>query len=192
MPPSHLWAGCRVIRTSPGKEDCFIIDHTGSRQRLGFLDDDIPWSLEGKDIREEKKKQQEERREPKEITCKSCGTVFRAARECPSCHATIIPMGKAIPTYQAELQEITKENKQQKLNRTTPAHIKAQVYGMLKFYAQGHGFKEGWAANKYRTMFGVWPNKHKHATPIPPSQRLNNWITSQNIRYAKRTNAWTK
>jgi len=177
----------RVMRPAPGKDDAIVIDHAGCVDEHGFADDYIPWSLDTETtVKERKKKLQEERREPKEITCGDCGTVFKRSRTCPQCGHEMVPEGKPIPTHQADLQEV--ERSKRKDNREATWEEKIAFYGQLKRYCEERGMKPGWAAHKYRARFGVWPNdgRLKDTPAIPVTDDVRRWITSQNIRYAKR------
>ena len=140
----------RGLRTHDGKDDCIIIDHSGAVEQHGFVDEDIPWTLDGKeDVRKLKDEQQKEKQEPKEITCKQCQTVFKSSRICPSCGYEMVAPGKPIPVHQASLQELkrkagTKENKQ-------------KIWNECLFKCIHTGRKVGAAAHMYRQETGVWP-----------------------------------
>lgn len=171
----------RVMRTSPGKADALVIDHSGAVDENGFADDIVPWSLDAVEkVKDRKKKQREEMKEPKEIECRSCSYVFRSARSCPSCGHEMIPKSKPIPHYEAQLQEVTK--------RVTKED-KRRFFGELKSIVAASGKNPGFAAHLYRRRFGVWPNAHGDAPLLPPTSDTQNWYTSQMIRYAKRRSA---
>jgi len=55
---------------------------------------------------------------------------------------------------------------------------------MLKAVAKTKGHKDGWAAHKFRELFGVWPNHYKDAQPIEPSPDMLNWLKSRQIAWA--------
>lgn len=174
----------RVLRPFPGKEHALIVDHSGAVEQHGFLDDDVPWSLDGNETVAERKKQQaEEHHAPKEITCSQCKTVFKSRRDCPSCGFAMVPPSKPIPTHEADLVEVSPS----KANRVATWEEKIAFIGGLKQYAYSTGKKRGWIAHKYRAKFGVWPNDHrlKAAPAIECPPEVRSWITSQNIRYAK-------
>jgi DNA repair protein RadD len=140
----------RGLRSHDGKTDCIVIDHTGAVEQNGFVDEDIPWTLDGDiDIREAREKANQEKNEPKEITCKLCSTIFKARRDCPSCGFEMIPPGKPVPVHEAELKEIS---------RKAPTKVDKQKFwtGCL-FRASHRGLKIGAAAHMYRKEFGVWP-----------------------------------
>ena len=141
----------RGLRTHEGKEDCIIIDHSGAVEQHGFVDEDIPWSLDSDmDIREAKKKQQKEKTEPKEITCSKCQCVFKGMRQCPRCGYEVIPKGKPLPVHKATLKELRRAN-------PITIHDKQRFWNECIFKASHRGLKCGAAAHMYRKQFGVWP-----------------------------------
>ncbi len=88
--------------------------------------------------------------------------------------------------YEAELQEV--DRKKAKLNRDMSWPEKVAFYGMLKMHCADTGKKVGWASHKYKEKTGVWPNdaRLKKSGLVVPDEATRNWITSQNIAYAKR------
>jgi DNA repair protein RadD len=62
---------------------------------------------------------------------------------------------------------------------------KESFYAQLLGYAHQHGYKDGWAANKFRDKHGSWPNGMKHVRPVEPSFEVVSWIKAMNIRWAK-------
>ena len=175
----------RVLRTCEGKTDAIIIDHAGAIEEHGFLDNDIPWSLdENSKVTERKEAAEKERQEPKEIVCSACGSVFKGQRACPACGHEMIPRTQPIPTHQADLQEIDREKKA--VNRDWDSDRKAAFYGGLMSYAAEKGYKPGWAANQYREKTGVWPNAYKNAPMVPPNADVTGWVKHQRIKFAKR------
>ena len=178
----------RVMR--PGKAEALVIDHSGCVEEHGFVDDFIPWSLDADStVKERKERQQKEKQEPREITCVQCKTVFKGRRDCPECGFEMVRHGKNIPTHQADLKEIKREQAKVKKEMSWPERI--SFYGQLKQYCIDTGKKPGWAAHKWRALAGTWPNdrRFKEARAIPVTTEVRNWITSQNIRYANRRTA---
>ena len=141
----------RGLRTYPGKEDCILIDHSGAVDQHGFVDEDIPWTLDSEvDIREAKEAQKKEKKEPKEIKCKECSYIFKGQRACPRCGFEMIPKGKPIPVYKATLKELRKSGKAPKQDKNT------YWIGCL-YKASNLNMKVGASAHLYRKEFGVWP-----------------------------------
>jgi len=174
----------RVLRPYQGKTEAIVIDHAGAVDQHGRVEDDFPWSLGGDEtVAERKRKQQQERKEPKDLTCPSCKTVFRASRVCPSCGHQLIPPGKPVPYHDGDLEELNPS----KANRTTTWAEKVAFIGGLKTYARQRGYSSGWVAHKYRARYGVWPNdpRVKHCEPGPVTPEVSGWIKHEQIKWAK-------
>jgi len=176
----------RGLRTFPGKSDCLVLDHAGAVQQIGFVDDPMPWSLDGKEKIQDRVAQ--DRREPEPITCGDCGAEFRPARECPNCGAEQGGRyAKAIEAHEAELREIGRQRKLADA-RQWDHDDKQSFYSELLAIAQQRGYKRGWVAHQYRKKLGTWP-RGLHDEPEPPSLETRAWVKSQLIRYAKRSAA---
>ena len=176
----------RVMRIADRKRDALVIDHAGAVQENGFVDEFIPWSLdaEGK-VKDRKLKLSRDNAEPKPITCSRCKAQFSGRRECPACGFAMVPPTAAIPTHEADLEEILRAAR--KDNREASWDEKAAFMAGLKAYAAEHGYQRGWVAHKYQARFGVWPNdaRVRDVAPQPYSEDVRRWIVSQNIRRAK-------
>jgi DNA repair protein RadD len=177
----------RGLRTYPGKSDCLVLDHAQAVHQIGFVDDPMPWSLDGKETVQDRVS--ESRSEPEPITCGDCGTQFRPAKHCPNCGAEQGGVyERAIEAHEAELREMDRQRKLADV-RQWDMDDRRQFYRELKGIAQQHGYKTGWIAHKYRTKTGVWPQGLKHEPPVEPSLETKAWVRSQNIRYAKQQEA---
>ena len=51
-------------------------------------------------------------------------------------------------------------------------------------YAERKGYKKGWAMNKYRGKFGVWPNAIDEVIQ-EPKEMVMSFITHCNIKWVK-------
>lgn len=174
----------RVFRPHEDKQDAFVIDHAGAVSHHGFVDDFIPWSLDASEtVAERKLKQQQESKAPREIVCSQCKTVFKGRRECPNCGHAMVPRSSAVPTHEAELQEVSPK----KENRDATWEEKIQFMGGLRAYAAEHGYSPNWCAHKYKTRFGVWPNDERvrQAPAQQYDEPTRKWLLSQQIRFAK-------
>jgi len=182
----YLQTAGRVLRPAPGKDNAILIDHSGAVEEHGFVDDPIPWTLEG-NVKDQKQKEQKERAEPKEITCKKCNTVFKGSRICPGCGYQMVPPSKPVPVYEADLKEVGRNVS--KINRQATPEQKEDFYGGLKEYAKRRGYAMGWCSHKYKEKYGVWPNKYKHARAVEPNQEVLNFIRYTQIKYSNRRSA---
>ena len=95
----------RGSRVHPGKTDCCVIDHGGSIKRLGFFEDDPPWSLDRSE------------RDPGEagtrptIECPRCSSVYRGGK-CRNCGyepTSRERRGQGLEFDGRELQEVKRE-----------------------------------------------------------------------------------
>lgn len=180
----------RILRTCEEKSEAIVIDHSGAVKENGFVDDEIPWSLEFKStVKERKEKLQTERQEPKDIICSDCGEVYRSRRTCPSCGFQSVPESEPIPVYKADLQEIQRQSvaEGKKANRTETWDQKVNFIGQLKAYAVAKGYAKGWVAHKYKDKYGVFPNdpRVKNAPLSDIDAEVKNWIKHQAIKRAK-------
>jgi hypothetical protein len=61
-----------------------------------------------------------------------------------------------------------------------------QFYAEILYYSRLQGYKDGWAAYKYKEKFGIFPSRYLSGIePQPPSNKTLGWIKSRNIAYAK-------
>jgi superfamily II DNA or RNA helicase len=74
----------RVMRRAPGKDHGIVIDHAGAVFRLGFPDEDTPWTLEG-NTDEAYQKKHDDDQTPKAYYCKHCELAYHGQDQCPQC-----------------------------------------------------------------------------------------------------------
>ena len=174
----------RVLRPFQGKDHAIVIDHAGVITEHGFVDSELSWSLDDEtNVKDSKNQLKRERKEPKEITCGDCGSVFVSSRSCTTCGYEMLPPTEAIPTYAADLVEV-EVIESKAWNRKTDWSTKTQFYSELLGYSDNKGYSRGWCAHQYRARSGVWPNdkRLKLAIPSQPSPELLGWIQHQAIK----------
>jgi superfamily II DNA or RNA helicase len=165
----------RALRTAEGKVDTIILDHSDTTLRLGFVTN----------IRHD----QLDDGEPKE----RAPAKIALPKECPQCHYLKPPRMAVCPACgfvskiinrieprSGELRELTGGTKSAK---KFPDRI--AIFGQLMWWGRHRGYKDGWAANKYRDLYGVWPRGCSGAPHEPPGLELASWIRSTEIRWAK-------
>jgi len=171
----------RGLRTADGKEDCLILDHSDSHLRLGFVTDIDASHTALHTGKPQARAEATGVRLPKE--CPNCAYLKppRTAK-CPSCGHTVEAHAQA-PEVEGHLTELSRKKKLPQLG------TKQEVYSGLIQYGLDHGYKRGWAANKYREAFDVWPHCLAEV-PAPPSILLLDWIrkrqTYWRIKHAHR------
>ena len=161
---SHVQQMGRVMRPHEGKEYGVWLDHSGNYLR--FKDD---WdrvfdygvdSLDGG--LEEKAKKEPTDKEKVEAKCPSCGALWIwKSDECGECGHVKKKIAQ-IQVLDGELQELAVANSKLKIDNR-------QFFQELMHYATSRGYKEGWAAHKYKEKFGVFPkNIPKDMKPPSP------------------------
>lgn len=179
----------RGLRKADGKDNCLILDHSDTTQRLGFVTDIHHEHLDSG------KKQKPMPMEkiaalPKE--CKSCGFLKPAkVAICPNCGKES-KRESGIVEQRGELIEVTrahelKGKKKGAAKEYTPEQ-KARFYAGLKAYGVQHGRKNGWAAWSFKEKFGAWPDwTIRDIEPAEfPSAEVVMWVRHRNIAYAMR------
>jgi DNA repair protein RadD len=180
----HVQKTGRVLRTAQGKTDALILDHAGNTVALGLVNEiRREWMCDGS---EESKAKRQANDEPKPRTCPECKTVVpKIHLECPHCGHKFYATTQVVHRDEA-LVEMGKREARREEQRII-ADSKREFFGELKYICQQRGYKDGWAAVKYRERFGVWPNdpEVRHAPMKAPSLATANWIRSKAIAYAK-------
>jgi superfamily II DNA or RNA helicase len=167
----------RGLRPAPGKSEVLVIDHGRCVFQLGFVEDPVYWSLDGK--LPAYKKKVVRKKEKTVMECDECRNLF-TGRRCPQCGLEVQDWGKKIEAAEAELVEVGKNKK------TKPSmEEKERFYGMLEHYRRKKGYKPGWVSWKYREKFNVWPKGLKTTQPIEPDVGFYNWLKYLNIKAAK-------
>lgn len=165
----------RGLRTANGKDHCLILDHSDTHLRIGFVTDIHHEHLDDGRARGGSKTD----RVPLPKECPKCAFLKppRSAK-CPACGFVCEAHSKIEPR-KGELKEL-KRGKQ-----VATMYEKSSFYAQLRQYGADKGYAEGWASNKYREKFGVWPNGFKHVMPQLPTPETLSWIRSRQIAWAK-------
>lgn len=176
----HVQRAGRIMRLADGKDFAVYLDHAGNIERLGMAEHIVPESLDSEDKPfTEKDQLKKDKKESKPRECPSCYQLFTGIR-C-SCGYEVPPKERL--THDGTMLEEIKDAK--KANRTATPEEKSTFYGDLILYGRRKGYKLGWAMNKYRERFGVFPNKITPTESTAVSQDTQNWITHSNIKWAR-------
>jgi superfamily II DNA or RNA helicase len=173
----------RALRTAPGKDYALILDHSDTTQRLGFVTDIDAWHMhldDGKPVN------RPERREPLPKPCPRCDCLKpRVQRKCPNCGFEMVPTISDYIEREGDLVEITKNQLKRWPRIEATMAEKAAFFAGLKYICLERGYKSGWAANKYRSKFGVWPDHRiSGVSPSPPPMAVRQWVRSTQIAWA--------
>ena len=184
----------RALRLFEGKECAYIIDHGGMSidPNMGPVEDIIDWSLDEKEkVQDRILRRKQEKKEPKEVTCFACSTVFKSRRDCPDCGYAMKPPTEPLDYYEADLKEIVSTRK--KANRDMTWTEKVSLISGFKYYAKEKGYKDGWVSHAYKSITGVWPNdkRLKLAPPEKPNETTLRKIKHLQIKRTKNRQATT-
>ena len=173
---SHVQQMGRIMRPYPEKTFGVWLDHSGNYLRFrkdwdGLFEDGVKELISGG----ESAKKEPTEKEKKDAKCPSCGSLWIAGFS--ACyHCGYEKPLKGISTQPGELQELVGSVSKKPEQQT--------FYGELVYYARLRGYKEGWAAHKYKEKYGSFPNGLSNE-PITTSTKTSNWIRSRNIAWAK-------
>jgi len=175
---SHVQQMGRVMRSHEGKTFGVWLDHSGNFLR--FRNDWDKIFYEGvTELKEggEKAKKEPTVKEKKEAICPACKVLWTfSGKICGACgFEKKKPTG--VDMVNGELLELVANNQKLMIDNK-------QFYAELLYYCKAKGYKDGWAANKYREKFGVFPRSIPQDI-APPSPSTMKWIQSRNIAYAK-------
>ena len=174
---SHVQQMGRVMRPYEGKAFGLWLDHSGNYLRFRkewdkLFDEGVTELENGSEVAKKEPTDQEK----KEAKCPACGALWVwPDRTCGECGYE--KPAKQILNVPGELTEL----------ETTKREVLSEnqsFYSELLYYAKMRGYKEGWAAHKYKEKYGVYP-KGLHTNPIATSSKTANWIKSKNIAWAK-------
>lgn len=168
----------RGLRTAEGKTDCLILDHSDSTLNLGLVDTIHHNALDTSKPGEPRSRKSAEAAAKLPKECTSCHYVKPAGvHQCPECGFT--------PARREDV-----ETKAGKLTQISGGKAKAdhatkqRFWSGLQWYREQRGYAEGWASNKYKERFGVWPRGMLNIARAPDAECAN-FVKAGMIRYAK-------
>ena len=174
---SHVQQMGRVMRPYEGKAFGLWLDHSGNYLRFRkewdkLFDEGVTELENGSEVAKKEPTDQEK----KEAKCPACGALWVwPDRTCGECsYEKPIKQILNVPGELTELETTKREALSENQN----------FYSELLYYAKMRGYKEGWAAHKYKEKYGVYPNG-LHTKPQATSSKTANWIKSKNIAWAK-------
>lgn len=159
----------RAMRPAEGKSDCLLLDNAGNFSRFGD-----PLDIEEYSLTNEVKIPHPVPVKP----CKMCFAVIPAgARICPFC-------GYEPP---AQVTQVTETDDELVETSTIATRYQSMtqderviLYRKLLADADSFGYKSGWAAFKYKSKFGDWPEPEikarAEAGTSLPTEALTRWM----------------
>lgn len=176
---SHVQQIGRVMRPHPTKSFAVWLDHSGNFLRFrkdwdSLFTDGVTELKEGG----EKAKKEPTEKEKRESKCPICSALWVwKGDECEECGHVRKRMSSVV-NVAGTLEALDFKPK--------PFNTQ-DFYSELIYYARIKGYKEGWAAHKYKERTGAFP-RGLEKKPKPISMETSNWIRSRMIAYAKSNN----
>ena len=184
----------RVRRSVEGHPDKYALVHDHGENYIKYGHPDI-YELGFNELcngEEPEKKVIKTEKDIKPKVCPECNFYIEKGRVCPECgcvlekHTEIIN-GEIVEFVNGIMVEVeTVDKRRDRANREFTKEEKASFYGGLKTYALKNRYKDGWIGWKYKSMFGVWPNKYKNSPMVPISKIVADFIKIEQLRYRGR------
>jgi len=172
------------MRIFEGKEYAIYLDHASNFERFGYAEDIVPEVLhDGTTTHNEKDQIKKEKGEIKTRECPQCMQQM-AGNRCKACGYEV-PASEQLEDDGAMLVDLTGS----KANRKDSKEMKEQFLSELTCHARTKGYKHGWAANQYRSKYGVWPNRINCHEVTKIGETTKGWLKHQQIKYANRKKA---
>ena len=168
----------RIQRLHESKPYAIYLDHASNVSRFGYAESMNVSELDNGE-RKFAEKNQIEKKDKKDAT----------VRECPKCQRIMMGLRCACG-YELTITErlesdstmlVRIDDKPTKASKSE----KAMWYSNLLRYSRQKGYKDGWAAHKYRKKFGVFPRGLSVNLGAEIVPEVANWIKSQQIAAAK-------
>lgn len=175
----------RGLRTAPGKDHCLILDHSDNHFRLGFVTDIVH-----DELHDGKEPAAKEKAIDLPKVCRGCGALIPPRTPvCPHCGFKAEPRNGMLCFADGELVELERKQREQrehvKVIDIIAGYGKQAVFSQFLHIARSRGYKDGWAKNKYREVFQVWPINIDQSRTQEPTPTLASWVKSQQIAWAK-------
>ena len=173
----------RGLRPAPGKDHVIIVDHSGATFRHGFVEDEVPWTLD------EDTKAAAPAHEARSaastsllLACTNCSAIRTAGKPCPQCGFMPRRPGEYLHVRDGDLARLERDGSLR--HHEYSAEQRVMFQAMLAHIARERGYRSGWVSHKYKEKFGHWPPTNS-VRPIPPSQEVLSWERSRRIAFAK-------
>lgn len=181
----YLQMGGRGLRPAFGKENCYIIDHSGAVYRHGKINDPYRWTLDEGGTTEKETMRQQVVREKTTITCAKCAAIYEGQLICPQCGHTPERKGRFVMSRTGDLVAV--EDASRPVNaREWRRYDKVKWFNQFLQLARDKGYKRNWAHYAFKDKFKEWPApdfpEFDHVALEP---EFNAFVRYLNIKRAK-------
>ena len=175
----------RGLRTSEGKDHCLILDHSDTGLRLG-----LPCTIVKSKLSKAKVDKGQQAREKAELE-------KRLPKKCPKC-SFVMTVGSLYCSHCGYTPErksdvFVKDGRLIEINARGGGiekplaqwEVCQKWYSGFLYMAAERGYKDGWAAHKYKEKFGIWPPGYLKQSIEYPEQQMRDWVKSRTIAWSK-------
>lgn len=180
----HIQFFGRGLRTSPGKTECLVLDHSGNCRRFwdewnDFFETGAVELDDGKKKKKEAKKKPAKEREM--VECSQCKHLHLSAPHCPACGHEY-PARAAVAHVPGTLSELVASG-----NRAAITNLLwPQVCTHARTRRDDPEAARKMALALFKSMTGVWPSTEFHTTAsVPLTREVANKIKAMNIAFSK-------
>jgi superfamily II DNA or RNA helicase len=174
----------RVLRPAQGKPDALVLDHAGAVFQHGFVEEAVGWTLDADKRAKNATHEARAHGGPASRICKcpKCDALRIGGEACPMCGWKPTPKPRSVDVADGELGRLDRNGNTR--HQYASPEIRVQWHRQLLWIARDRGYKDGWAAHKYKEKFGSWP-ANRTVAPEAPSGEIKSWVRSRQIAYAK-------
>ena len=164
----------RVMRPSPGKTQCWLLDHVANvgkwdengefQRKHGLPGEAREWTLEGRKKKDKKATPDDEPVVPPK-QCPECYVVHEPAPECPACGHVYEVKARGLEQVDGRLTQVTPEMAASIMAAKKARIKKAKTLADLLMIEQEMGYKSGWAQATFTARARV---RERYQRPTPP------------------------
>lgn len=183
----------RVMRPSPGKTQCWLLDHVGNvgkivdgefQRKHGLPNEVREWTLDGRVKKKGKKKAPEP---TVDVTqCPKCYLAHVPAPVCPKCGHVYEVKTRALEQVDGVLVKVTAEMAAQAQKERRREVGRAQTLEELQKIAAERGYKPGWA----KSVFEARNRKRAPERPPEPTIEELQAMSLQQLEDVARAQGW--
>jgi superfamily II DNA or RNA helicase len=146
----HQMVG-RGLRINEGKTNCLILDHVGNHKRLGWIDDEIEWTLDCN----KKATNKTMATAPSIRRCPKCFFSMRGGtNKCEACGHEFKVKARELKTVSGELKEATRSGKPVSYR---PRGDELTYFAERLLEAKLKSYRPGFAIGRFRAVYGHYP-----------------------------------
>lgn len=175
----------RGLRSSPGKEDCLVLDHAGVVMRHGRVEEFNSWELtDDEPYTARDSEGGDDRPIIQDVVCRECFHAYKPYHDsCPNCGAERPRRRDGFEHEEGSLAKLGDDGTVAAEEERRDARMK--FYKELMHIAEQRGYKRGWVGHTYKWRYKDWPPKSFwQCAPSPASTETVAFVNMMNRKKA--------